>query len=180
MSLTLPTQKEVVLDSNKFVKTWFIFLENIYKLCGESRNVYLGGTISVNTTDATNISGETDLMTYTLDKNMLKYDNEILDIKCYGTFAANTNSKTLKLYLGSTEIYTTTTSQNGGSFCINTSIVRKSSAEESIISDFNGSSSYYSASEDLTTSLTLKLTGNSSSNADITQKGMLIKLQLNN
>jgi hypothetical protein len=180
MSLTFPTQKEEVLKENRFVKTWFMFLESVYKLCGEGRNVYLGGTLSVNTTDTSNTSGETDLISYTLEKNTVKYNKEFLEIKAFGTFAANGNSKTIKLYLGSTEIYTTTTTQNGGSFCINSTIIRTNSATQRIITEFAGTSSYTTATEDLTTNLTLKFTGNSATNGDITQNGMLIKLQLNN
>jgi hypothetical protein len=180
MSLTLPTQKESVLSENKFVRTWFLLLEGVYKLCGEGRNVFLGGTLSVNTNDVSNTSGETDLLTYTLEKETLKYNKEFLEIKAFGTFAANGNSKTIKIYLGSTEIYTKTTTQNGGSFCINSTIVRTNSATQRIITEFTGSNSYTTASEDLTTSLILKFTGNSSSSSDITQNGMLIKLQLNN
>jgi hypothetical protein len=180
MSLTFPTQKETVLNENRFIKSWFIFLETIYKLCGEGRNVFLGGILNVNTTNTSNATGETDLISYTLEKNTLKYNKEFLEIKAFGTFAANGNSKTIKLYLGTTEIYTTTTSQNGGSFCINSTIVRISSATQRIITEFAGSSSYTTSTEDLTTSLILKLTGNSSSASDITQNGLLIKLQLNN
>jgi len=180
MSLTFPTQKETVLNENKFVKSWFIFLENIYKLCGEGRSVFLGGSLNVNTDDASNTSGETDLLTYTLEKNTIKYNKEFIEIKAFGTFASNGNSKTIKLYLGTTEIYTTTTTQNGGSFSINSTIIRTNSAAQRIITEFAGSSSYTTATEDLTTSLVLKFTGNSSSSGDITQNGMLIKLLLNN
>lgn len=186
--ITFPTQKETVLENNRFNKLWFTFLENVYKLLGDGRNVFLGGLINVDTTPIGNITtGEDDLQTFTLQSNILKYNNEILEIKAYGTFEANANNKTIKMYFGSTKIFDSgAIAINGGSFSINATIIRKTSNTQDIIVECIGTNSgliktyYTTATEDLTTNIDIKLTGEATSTDDIIQKGMIIKLELNN
>lgn len=61
----------------------------------------LGGLYNVNFTPVGNVgSGEDDLMTKTVESNVLGEDGDSLLIYAWGTSAANTNSKTIRPYYG--------------------------------------------------------------------------------
>ncbi len=73
--------------------------------------------ISLNTTSlgSSNSGAETDLQSYTIPNNTLATSGASLQFRIELTFAANSNNKTVKAYLGLTQIYTSTTvAQNGG------------------------------------------------------------------
>ena len=74
-----------------------------------------GGTLEVNVTSSTNVgSGEQDLHSYTLPANTLKTNKDRVVWEGFVQFAANSNSKTLRIKWGSVTTTTITSSNSDG------------------------------------------------------------------
>lgn len=153
---------------------------------GTSATTYVPcGTIHVDLGSYANVlAGETTLATYTLLANTLNNDEECIEVTAFGSFTANGNNKQLKLKLGSTTLYDTTSlALNSGSWVINAKIIRSSVAVERcavtmLTSNLTGlvnSGHYVLALEDLSTDLVLKCTGQGAASSDISQDGFYIK-----
>jgi hypothetical protein len=134
--------------------------------------------IDVQTTDVGNTSTtETDLHTTSIAGNTLSSDKDGLDFSFTDSLAANTNSKVIKIYFGSTAIIMpANTHAAGGSVEITGRIIRASSTTAEIsgvMSSQNGTAVYpfhaTVSSLDFTSSITLKSTGTGGSTGDITE-----------
>lgn len=140
--------------------------------------------LDVNVTEVGNVgSGEDNLITYSVVANTLGVNEEYLHFVASGIFAANGNNKTVKVYLGSTLLFSTgAVAFNGADWTIEGWIVREGASVQKCITKFNSSSTllpassdYVGATEDLTTTLTFKLTGEATSNNDIVQELLVVE-----
>jgi hypothetical protein len=142
---------------------------------------------SRNTTAVGNVgSGEDDLMSYTMVANAFSVATKGVKIKAWGTGANNANAKTLKIYFGSTAIYTaslTTSQANTWRF---EAIVMSTAGAGVDAQDYwvefkqwgttaqddadNGSTT---ADEEST--IAIKCTGEATSDNDIVQEGMIVE-----
>jgi hypothetical protein len=145
----------------------------------------VGGSLSIDTTAVGNVgAGEDDLITYTLLGDSLNTDDDYLEIKAWGSFAANANNKRVRLYLGSTALFDSgAQAANNASWSINALIVRTGAAAEKSVVNFSTSSALFTATtttnaavaEDTTANLTIKCTGEATNDDDVVQDGMIIK-----
>ncbi len=159
----------------------------LWSRVGGSDLYNLGGRLITNNTAVGNVtSGEDALITYSLKKNTLHNDGDVIEIVAYGTTAANGNNKTIKLVLGSTTLFTTgVVAFNNKSWCIKATLTRTGAATQQIIATFQGdlallttTATFTAGTEDLTTNLTIKCTGTSGSSTtdDVIQKGLVITM----
>lgn len=136
-----------------------------------------GGTIyGTVTTVGCSGSGETTLWSQALPANLLNANGERLEIVAWGVMAADTDAKTLRVKLGATTLLT---GSLGGAtvhvgWILRGSIMRESSAVQrySFNAQIQGSSgpgafAIGAAAEDLTSSLTLAVTGQGAQTNDI-------------
>lgn len=181
---TPPHVRQDVLDENHFTPAWSKFFDLLGQRIGGSKNYTLGGLLTQNTTAVGNVgAGEDNLITYTLDSNTLVDNGDSIEIEVFGTLAANANNKTIKLYLGSTQLFSTgAVASNAKDWQINCTIIKTGSATQECIASFNGdtvlvtqTADYVSGAEDFTTQLTIKCTGEATADNDIIQKGLRIK-----
>ena len=124
-------------------------------------------------------SGEDNLITYTLPANTLNESGDSLEIEAGFTFAVNANSKTIKLYLGSTDLLGLSgAAQSGGSYHVRAVVVRDISniAKVSVIGGTYGGTgtplgnipgNVFNHTADMTTALTIKGTGTATSDNDV-------------
>jgi hypothetical protein len=142
----------------------------------------VGGVLYVDSgTHANTTSGETDLASYSVPANTLAVNNQSLRVKAWGTFAANGNTKTIKVKFGSTSVTLFALGTGGGgNWVIEAVIIRTGAAtqdyEMHCINDVAspGTMSISTAAETLSGAVTLKLTGQGTSTNDIKQEGMKI------
>lgn len=138
-----------------------------------------------NTTPVGNVgAGEDDLISYTLQPNVLAKDGYNIEIKAWGTFAANGNNKTVKLKFGSAVLYDTTAlAANNGSWMITGVVTRTGAATQQAITSMMSSNAtvgnsvtYIVPTETLSATIIIKCTGTATANDDIIQKGLLVKV----
>lgn len=185
MIVSIPDSNEIVVNDNLLATTsWFTFFQDVWRSIRGGLGISIGGTLSSDTTSASNTgSGETDLINYDL-KKLLKNNGDELYIKAWGVYAVNANNKTIKLNFGSQTILDTgAIAANDGSWQIEASIIRTATASQEIIATITSSNisviesaTRTAGTQDLTTSNTLKITGQGTSSNDITQYAMLVKL----
>lgn len=98
--------------------------------------IYLGAPLAfINATQVANSgTGETDLHSFTIAAAHFNANKRAIRVKAFGSFAANGNTKTLKLYLGSNVITLnpTTTAPNGVRFEVEALIIRTGSNAQAI------------------------------------------------
>jgi hypothetical protein len=140
-------------------------------------------SLFTSTTAASNVSTtETDLITYSLPANTLSANGQKVRITTWGTIAANANSKTVKLYFGSTAVVTRTSTLNNGSWVV-TGLVARTGATTQIEVGSNVFSadlalipSTASPAETLSGAVTIKVTGTSATaSSDVTALGMYVE-----
>ena len=180
-----PSARETAVINNVFHTTWMSFFSSVARKIGSDRKYSLGGALTSNTTDVGNVgSGEDNLMAYTLEKNSLIEVGDMVEVTAFGTQAANANNKTIKLYLGATELFDTgAVASSAKDWELTCKIIRTGPATQDCITTFNGdtvlvtqTTTYIAGTEDLTTALIIKCTGEATANNDIIQKGLFIKL----
>lgn len=178
-----PGNREVALNGEYFSNPWFRFFTEISKRIGAGFSYSLGGRVTTDTTFVGNIgTGEDDLMTFSLQKNTMVNTGDTLEYTTFGSFANNTNTKTLKLHLGDTVILgltgTTTAFQNK-EWSVQTTIIRTGASTQSVVSIFQTLSITFtevtSATEDFTVPLVIKATGEGTATNDIGQAGFFLK-----
>jgi len=146
----------------------------------------VAGTLNVNTTAVGNVTtGEDDLITYSVTGNTLGANSDYLSFEAAGIFAATINNKRIKVKFGATTLFDT------GALAITTAndwrlhgtIVRTASNAYRAAVEFSSSSSvlsssadYQTGTDDLTTALTLKLTGEATATDDIIQNYMVTRV----
>lgn len=144
----------------------------------------MGGTAYADMSDRSNSgTGETDLGSYTLSADSLAATGDFVRLTAFGVYAATVNNKTLKVKLGSTTLFDTgALAVNGGVWNIKCEVYRTGSSTQRVIATAStdnallvSTATYTAASEDLTTNLTLKVTGTGGASTDITERGFLIE-----
>ena len=179
-----PQARETVLNGENFSKSWTRFFDELQRRIGGGLSYSLGGQLTNSTTSVGNVgSGADNLITFTLEKNTLLNAGDSLEITAYGTQAANANNKTIKLLLGSTELFSTgAVASNNKDWELTCRITRTGAATQKCITSFNGdtvlvtqTADHVSGTEDFTTALTIKCTGEATANNDIVQQGLIIK-----
>lgn len=167
---------------NNFSKAWARYFQELRLKAGLDKPHSLGGNLGIDYTPVGNVgTGEDNLVTFSLERNIMDEDGDTLEIIAYGSLANNTNAKELALYLGSTEIFNISGSGadvRNQDWCIRATVIRKGVSSQDCISSYTASSltksQYTTATEDLSTTLTLKLTGEATSDNDIVQNGLII------
>jgi hypothetical protein len=144
------------------------------------------GRANINTTAVGNVgAGEDNLITYDLPANALSGDGKGVEIIAWGTTANNAAAKTLKIYFGSQIILTNSLTVNlAGAWRAHCLVFRTAvdaqdyssqlittGAAGVALNDVEGGT----ATEDVGAAITIKCTGEATSNNDIVQEGLLIK-----
>ena len=146
----------------------------------------ISGVLDVNTTTFSSPADtvENDAITYTLPANTLNTDGKMLRIEVFGTLGVNANAKTVRLYLGSTELSADeSTTQSGKVWRMNATVIRtgvgtQKSIYSASVSTADFQDRYFSITEDETTALVVKVTAQSAIGdaADIVVEGMITEL----
>lgn len=165
---------------------WWDSANSILKIYDGTRWRPLGGNLYVDTSQVGNVgTGVDDLITYSVPASTLAVDGDTLTVIAYGTFAANANNKQVRLVYGSTELATTgAIAQNSGSWRIEAQIVRTAAATQDataflalsdagIVTPF---ANLTTPAETLSGAVTLKCTGEATSDDDIVQEGLIVRL----
>ncbi len=143
----------------------------------------IGGTISVNTTPVENAgTAETNLMTFSIPAHALTNTNDRLLIRASGKFAPSVGAKQLKLVYGSETLWDSSSQvQNGGTWVVNSEIIRTGNTAETFNVDYHGSgttlftlSAVGTAAQTNGIATTLKLTGTAAATSDLTNVTMTV------
>lgn len=137
----------------------------------------VGGTANVNTTAVGNVgAGEDDLMTYSLPASALIANGDHVEIDAWGTYAANANNKTVKLYFGATAVFDSgALSVSGGAWRVRATVVRTGATAQIAVSSNHNSTQTASPAETLSGAVTIKCTGEATADNDIQQLGMIVR-----
>lgn len=182
---TFPNSGEpITLRGELISTTWFRFLQSLWTRTGAGLDYTIGGIHKQSVTAVGNVgAGEDDLISTTIPKDLLANTGDTLEITVFGTYAANANTKRVKLIFGSTTIFDTTAiAANDKAWRIDATIIRTGATAQEIIANFSGDTTlvtdladHTTGSETLANSLTIKCTGEATSNDDIIQKALIIK-----
>ena len=145
---------------------------------GGSATVYpQGAVVSTTAGSTTAVVTEEDLISYTLPASSLNTTNRGLRIKAAGGTGATANTKTIRLYFGSTVLMSNnvTTAPNNAGWEFEAEIFRTSATTEKCIARgtvgaAQQTTTYTGVGETLTSALTIKITGQNgtAAAADIT------------
>lgn len=139
----------------------------------------VGGVLNSSTTNVGNVgAGEDDLMTFSVPASTLATNGDRIDFRMAGTFAANVNSKRVRIKFGATTLLDTTgLAFNGADWVVRGTIIRSGASTQKAYCIFESNSALLSATADYTTpgetlsgAVTLKATGEATSNNDIVQE----------
>jgi hypothetical protein len=142
--------------------------------------------VKVNYTNATagtaNVgTGEDDLMTFSLPASSLFLNQQAIEIIAWGNTGNNANNKRVKLYFGSTVLIDTgTAGAQARDWELRAVVTRLSATSQQGIArgNFNQASlasDFTSPTETLTSAVTIKVTGEGTSDGDITQRGLIVR-----
>lgn len=146
--------------------------------------VRVGGTLYVDGVQVSNVdAGEDDLKTRSILANTLNQTYGSIYFQMVFTFAANANSKQVKAYLQTSQVYASSAqNQNGGALTLEGRIMRGTSATDTRVNVWTTGTTLYPAgttytvtAEDVTTALTLKATGEGVGSADIAQRYLFMR-----
>lgn len=163
--------------------------DNFYATKVNAVRYGLGGSLNVNTTDVGNVgTGADNLMTYSVPAGTLSNNGDYIEFSFTFTFATNANNKTVKVVYGATEIYTSTAQpQNDGSMEVKGKIIRTGATTQKVIVTattdgtlFTDLANYTTAAETLSGAVTLKATGEATSDNDIINRILVVKYFPNN
>lgn len=175
-------------DRGYFVTSWYTWLQGVYKSIRANIATKLGGTLNINITPVSNVgTGRDDLISYTLDANIMRNNGDFLEVEGWGRIENNTNVKIISIFFGSQVIYTTDLgAPNGGTWSFHIKIVRLTSNTQEIVVQFLSNNielqqypalaSRAAGIQDLTQQITIKCTGQAINDGDITQNIQIIKL----
>lgn len=106
-------------------------------ITADAQAVKVGGTLKVDTTTVGNVGGGEDVLTtYTIPAATFAANGDHIEFDTWGSFAANANTKALKLYFGSTVIVDTTALiLNGVSWRVHGKIVRTGATTQTVTSE---------------------------------------------
>lgn len=138
------------------------------------------------TTSTANVgAGETDLISYSLPASRIYENGMTIEITAWGQTAANANGKQLKLYIGGTVVLDSTSiASNNKDWFLKATLIRTTTSGGLVLAEgqINGAeiqskhSGITVASTGWDAAQIIKVTGTGTSNADITQKGLLVKV----
>lgn len=125
--------------------------------------------------------GEDTLFTYTLPGGTLYRDGTAIRLRAWGKTAANANTKNLKVYFGSTAVYTSgAVVANDRDWVIDTTVVRAGASDQrfSVTGVYNSAAvvNCSTTTQTLASDVIIKVTGEATSNNDISQQGWTIEL----
>jgi hypothetical protein len=182
----LPNFAEPLINDEAVIYgSWARFMHQLFKRIGGGKSYNLGGLLTANTTAVGNVgSGADNLITYSLEKNILLNAGDAISIKAYGTFADNSNNKTLKLIIGTTTLFSTgAVAFQDQDWMLESEIIRTGAATQKCITtlytdyaDITNIVDYVAGTEDFTTALTIKCTGEATTTNDIVQQGLTVKI----
>lgn len=150
----------------------------------QSINFGVNGRLTAVVTPALNTTtAEQTLATYTLPANRIATNGDAVRIKCWGTTAANSNVKTIKIYFGATSFSSATAggAPNNKAFDAEMLVVRSAAATQNIVGriafDLTTQTTQTSTAgtDTWTTNQTIKCTGQGTSNSDVNMQGMLVE-----
>lgn len=159
---------------------------------GTNSNVFIGARIPdlapvVNTTAVGNVgTGEDNLQTGIIGVNWLSNAGRRIRIRAWGTTANNANAKTLKLYFGSAAILTTSlTANQAGKWFVEADVISTGTDTQDYVAhlkETDGSTTQTlvdlengSATQNDGANITIKTTGEATSNADIVSEGLIVE-----
>lgn len=160
------------------------FTKSQVKAGTSSSNVKVGGVLSASTTAVGNVgTGEDDLITYSVPANTLATNLDYIEFDMFFTFAANANTKRVKIKYGATTLFDTTAlvlnAVDGRAQGI---IIRTGATTQKAICTFTTSTTlltqltdYTTPGETLSGAVTLKATGEATSNNDVSQEVLIVK-----
>jgi hypothetical protein len=116
-------------------------------------------------------AGEDDLRTYTLPANTLATDGDVLRIKAWGVTGANANTKTIKVHFGANAQTIYGSTGNNSQWVYDGLVIRTGAATQAlrhynVVATSVASNTAPTTTQDLTTALVIKVTGESSAAAD--------------
>ena len=143
------------------------------------------GLIAANTVSTGNGADQTEdiLQSFVLPANSLSANGKGVRVRAWGTTAANADNKQVKLYFGASVLASGVAAANNVAWNLEIVVLRTAAGAQSVIGggNFNAASvspAYTSGTDDETTALTIKCTGQdstaSSANA-IVCKGMIVE-----
>lgn len=189
MKVAIPNTTETITGETFYpTPSWFTFFQNVWRAIRGDLGLSLSGMLKVDTTSAENSgTGATDLITYSLPANSLTNDGDVLEIKAWGKYAANSNNKTVALAFGSQTILTTgIKSANDATWSIKATIIRTSESSQEIVSEIISSHASVLDSATRTAgtqtnaaALIIKCVGTGGATSDITQYALKINLTPN-
>ena len=144
-------------------------------------------TLVSDVTEVGNVgTGEDNLITYTLPANTLNAAGDSLEIEAGFSFAANANAKQVKMYFGASAFYASGSSaHNDGGMFVRATVTRDTSsiAKVGYLVTATGSGTPFAlaagdatnASADMTATVTIKGTGEATSNNDIVMEFLRVR-----
>jgi hypothetical protein len=148
----------------------------------------LNSTFTANITELGNVgTGEDNLLTYSLPASTLAATGDSIEIEAGFTFANNTATKQVKIFIGSNEIYASGASAHqSGALQFRAVVVRDAvnTAKVSLFATANGSNTpfpiaygnaFAQSSIDWSTALTIKGTGEATSNNDVVMEYLRVR-----
>ena len=144
------------------------------------------GTANTNTTAVGNVgAGEDDLITYAMPTDSFKNAGKRVHIKAWGTTANTANAKTLKVYFGSQVVLTNALTINlAGIWRVEADVISTGTDAQDYIAQLVTTGAAGVALNDVETgtatqddgaAITIKCTGEATSNNDIVQEGMIVE-----
>ena len=140
--------------------------------------VAISGRLLVDTAAVGNVGGgEDDLISESLPAGTLSVDGDAIRIVAAGTFAANANNKTVKLYFGGTVLVSSgAVAVNNGNWRIEALVIRTGAATQKASASLACSdpatlaarSGYAAPTETLSGAVTIKVTGEGTADGDVT------------
>lgn len=150
----------------------------------------VGGTIDINTTAVGNVGGgEDDLITFSVPANSMATNGDSVYFEMAGTYAANGNTKRVRVKYGATTLFDTTAlAINNGKWTCRGRIVRTGATAQNYYGEFTTNNTLQvstsfegTAAETLSGGVTLKATGESGGSAtdDVRQTNNFVRYEPN-
>jgi hypothetical protein len=141
----------------------------------------LGGTRLIDTTQVANSGGsETDLATVSVLANTLDVNGRTIRVTVWGSFAANVNAKTVKLYFGATSITLASAGFNNVSWIIHAYLTRTGLTTQKMVGVLHTSPINApvlgSPAETLSGAVTFKITGTGVASSDIVKENFIAEV----
>jgi len=166
-------------DNGDYLKTE---VDSHHVLAGSSA-VYSrsGGVLYKTVTSVGSVStSETTLYTQAIAANTLASNTQAVRVSTFGSFAANANTKTVRLTFGSTTVTVAASAFNGGKWGCDLWIARSGAATQVITGSIHWSAGASpnpistTAAETLSGAVTLALTGQGTDTNDITMDALTV------